>query len=641
MGQHLRHRVNFGNEPALVADRRRRPDRRQVSARWLSGTLLTGLTSGALMGIALAAALDGHRDLSSPRRVLITAPAKDLPEDKGERLVETTLPSVRNRETIELSTMSREGDREVIRTLPFGYVSMTLAALSRSSVSYPPFDAMKVLGSGDDRDEASAPEDAQIYGAKVESEMSLKVEDFSFANMKFGGQTSAEEAEAVVRAASPTLSYAPVQVASVEPFDSSRFSDDADIAVYEPGSAFRVVAENVSIAPRDTAPAPSRYAEEIIPFREAAPIAGTLGESGYGKDDIEAATRAIESVLGSERLDTGSVLRVGTQMSQDGKRIVRLSVYRGRDHVATVAKRDDDGEFEPATAPDDNEAVAEAFDETATEAPLRTEMPTIYDGIYQAALGYGLNERMCQQLVRMLSTDVDFQARVSPDDRLVVFFSMDEGKEEATDNSQVLYVEATFGGKTKRYYRFRSGGDERYDYYDQDGRSAKQFLLRTPVPNGRFTSPFGSRVHPILGYARPHWGVDWAAPTGTPILASGDGVVESAGNTSGYGRQTIIKHANGYETSYSHQSSIARGVQPGSTVRQGQVIGAVGSSGLSTGSHLHYEVIVNGQKVDPMRIKFPSGHVLQGEELETFRKERDRIDNLLKDRAEAQRVAGR
>jgi murein DD-endopeptidase MepM/ murein hydrolase activator NlpD len=128
-----------------------------------------------------------------------------------------------------------------------------------------------------------------------------------------------------------------------------------------------------------------------------------------------------------------------------------------------------------------------------------------------------------------------------------------------------------------------------------------------------------------------HWGVDWAAPRGTPIIAAGNGVVQSAGWESGYGKQTVIRHANGYETSYSHQSKIAEAVKPGARVRQGQVIGYVGSTGLSTGPHLHYEVIVNGTKVDPMRIRLPKGEELTGKQLAAFTAERERLEELLKE----------
>src|SRR5690606_5305192 len=172
--------------------------------------------------------------------------------------------------------------------------------------------------------------------------------------------------------------------------------------------------------------------------------------------------------------------------------------------------------------------------------------------------------------------------------------------------------------------------DGTVDYFDKDGRSARQFLLRSPVPTGQFRSGFGMRRHPILGYSRMHSGVDWSAPRGTPIIAAGNGTVKKAGWASGYGKQVQIQHANGYVSSYSHQSEIAKGIVPGATVRQGQVIGYVGSTGLSNGPHLHYELIVNGTKVDPMRVRLPGGKALKDEELEAFLAERDRIDALLR-----------
>ncbi|KQT44351.1 peptidase M23 [Aureimonas sp. Leaf454] len=644
----MRYKVPFkpelGNEPAIVADRRRRPDRRQVSARWLAGTLLTGLTSSALMGIALSGALDGHRNLVTPAAAATgPAPIEDVSE-KGTRVYATAVPITRSRQTIELSTMTREGDREVIRTLPFAYVSMALAARHPSNVSYPAFNALKVFSEGEAEDDgADGTEAAQIYGARVESQISLKVEPFTFDPA--GTQTFFEpneagddEIERMVHAAAPNLSDEPIQVASLEPVDPSRFSESSDAAAYEPGSAFRVIEENVSISMPDSEGI--RYQEEIIPFRETKPITGALADSGYqGVDALNAAQR-LTDLLGTKVLDSGNVIRVGAAMNGDTSRVVRLSVYRGVQHILTVAETDD-GRFEPASEPTKSAAVNEAFDESATETPRRADMPTAYDGIYQAALAYGLNERLCGQLIHMLASEVDYQSRLSPSDRLTVFYSLEEGQTAATDASEILYVEARFGNVSKRYYRFRGAKDDRSDYYDEEGRSSRQFLLRSPVPNGRFTSPFGTRRHPVLGYSRPHWGVDWAAPSGTPILAAGSGTVEEAGWTSGYGRQTLLRHANGYETSYSHQSGIAKGVVKGATVRQGQVIGYVGSTGLSTGNHLHYEVSVNGQKVDPMRIRLPSGKALDGEELEVFKRERDRIDELLKERADAAHVASR
>ena len=168
-------------------------------------------------------------------------------------------------------------------------------------------------------------------------------------------------------------------------------------------------------------------------------------------------------------------------------------------------------------------------------------------------------------------------------------------------------------------------------HFDEGGRTTRSFLLRNPIPTGRFTSGFGNRRHPILGYVRPHTGVDWAAPRGTPIIAPGDGTVDRAGWNGGYGRQTAIRYGDGYLTTFNHQSKIADGVIPGARVRQGQIIGYVGSTGQSTGNHLHYELLINGKKVDPMRVRLPSRQGLSGAALTAFLAEKKRIDNLLED----------
>jgi murein DD-endopeptidase MepM/ murein hydrolase activator NlpD len=160
-------------------------------------------------------------------------------------------------------------------------------------------------------------------------------------------------------------------------------------------------------------------------------------------------------------------------------------------------------------------------------------------------------------------------------------------------------------------------------FYDETGKSAKKFLVRKPVNNAIMRSGFGGRRHPILGYTKMHTGVDWATPYGTPIFASGNGVVEKVGWEGGYGKYVRLKHNNGYETAYGHMSAFAKGMEPGKRVRQGQVIGFVGSTGMSTGAHVHYEILVNGRFVDPMRVKLPRGRSLEGPMMANFEKERD------------------
>ena len=204
-----------------------------------------------------------------------------------------------------------------------------------------------------------------------------------------------------------------------------------------------------------------------------------------------------------------------------------------------------------------------AFDDNPPVSRRSEDLPTVYDGIYRAGLAYGMTDSMIKQLISMLASDVDFQSQLQPDRSLWKrSFRSRRIRIRPATNSEILYVAANFGGDLKKFYRFH-GEDGTTDYYDENGKSSKQFLLRKPVPNGVFRSPFGMRRHPILGYSRMHTGVDWSAPRGTPIIAAGNGVVERAGWTNGYGNQTIIRHSNGYESSYSHQNAIASGVDAG------------------------------------------------------------------------------
>jgi murein DD-endopeptidase MepM/ murein hydrolase activator NlpD len=311
----------------------------------------------------------------------------------------------------------------------------------------------------------------------------------------------------------------------------------------------------------------------------------------------------------------------------------RISIYRNSTHLVSIA-RTDTNRLVYTPAPEPIPQIEQ--DGQAPVSVPQGRLPSTYDAIYRAALAEGLDNGLAAKLVRIFAFDVDFNSTISPSDQMTVFVSLEDGQKKPTEKSEILYTSIKLGSAEYKYYRYRDAESGRIDYFDETGKSAKKFLLRQPVPNGRFTSPFGSRWHPVLKYRKMHWGVDWAAPRGTPILAAGNGVVLEAGLASGYGKHTEIQHANGYITSYSHQSRIVKGIVPGVRVRQGQVIGYVGSTGLSTGPHCHYEVIVNGTKVDPMRIRLPKGRVLKGTELASYQAERDRIDDLLSDGEDTQ-----
>ncbi|PRD40930.1 peptidase M24 [Phyllobacterium phragmitis] len=636
MKEYERHAIDPGNEPPLITDGRRGPpDRREISARWLAGTFLTGITSCMLMGVALFAALDGREQLATPPELLahdeMQGPDSDSDTSKGDRVAATTaVQKNHDRRRFDVSTMQKVGEREVIRTRPFEYVRMALAADHPGSRKYPAFNALAIFSEG--APPAQTASTGQIYGAKVESEVSLRTEDFPLATAKFDSSAdlTADEVENVVRNTGLLLTDGDMQVASLHYVDPLRFGNSESPYSLTPPLDVRITQENVSIVPRAGPDAVSNgFSEEVIPFHSDEAIADTLAKAGYDGANAADMAEALSKLMNSPRLKAGSVLRVGVESHNDEDRIVRASIYNGTTHLLTVAL-DDRDQYVPSNEPEMTPLLRTAFDGSAPPPRIRGNLPSVYDGICRAALAYGMTEAMTTQLVKMLASDVDLQATVTPTDQLEAFFSLPEDSERAGENSEILYVAATFGGTTRKFYRYQAP-DGTTDYFDENGKSAKQFLLRKPVPNGVFSSPFGMRRHPILGYLRMHPGVDWAAPRGTPIIAAGNGVVEKAGWTNGYGNQTIIRHANGYETSYNHQNAIARGITPGARVRQGQVIGFVGSTGLSTGAHLHYELIVNGTKVDPMRIRLPDNKALKGEELEAFKRERERIDRLLND----------
>jgi len=232
-------------------------------------------------------------------------------------------------------------------------------------------------------------------------------------------------------------------------------------------------------------------------------------------------------------------------------------------------------------------------------------------------------------MIRIYSYDVDFQRKVQPGDSFDVFYAGDDDNANANEKREVMFASLTIGGETKKYYRFQTPDDSVVDYYDESGKSAKKFLVRKPVNDAIMRSGFGGRRHPILGFVKMHTGVDWATAYGTPIFASGNGVLEKVGLEGGYGKYIRIKHNNGYETAYGHMSAFAKGMEIGKRVRQGQVIGFVGSTGMSTGPHVHYEILVNGRFVDPMRIKLPRGRSLDGPMMANFEKERDRLDGMM------------
>lgn len=625
----------LGNEPPLLADGRRAPDRREISLRWLSGTFLTGITSSILMGVALFAALDGRQQLALPAEASASLPEEDAyTASRGKRLLGGNVVAMpTDRKILEVSTVVQEGDKEVVRRRPFAHVKMNLAANHVTSEDYPAFDPLTIFASS----EVAPPPEARtgsIYGSNVESEVSLQTIAFPThgAAFAYAPAMTVEEVEENIRTNGSVLTDGNVQVSALYYVDPQRFSSKGEESGLDltGGLSARVVEENISVsAPEAITSRTREYADDIIPVRKPGTVTQVMMEVGYPEGKAQEISGYLQARMGQADLAPGDVLRIGVIQEGDMVLVVRASLYRRGNHQVTVAINDH-GRFVDGNEPPMMEAVSSAFSEQPPQILSGRELPNTYDGIYRAAISYGMSREMTALLVKLLASNVDLQAQLKPTDKIEAFFSVADESGLATKDSELLYVNARFGESNMRFYRFQNPDDGSVDYFDQDGKSIRQFLLRNPLPNGRMTSGFGMRSHPLLGYSRMHTGVDWAAPRGTPIIATGNGVVEKAGwDSGGYGNQTLIRHANGYISSYNHQSAIASGVRQGAKINQGQVIGYVGSTGASTGSHLHYELIVNGTKVDPMKVRLPGGTSLSGASLAAFEEERTRVDALL------------
>ena len=240
---------------------------------------------------------------------------------------------------------------------------------------------------------------------------------------------------------------------------------------------------------------------------------------------------------------------------------------------------------------------------------------TIRGSLYEAAMAQGVPVAMLTEMIKIFSYDVDFQRDIQPDDKFELMF--ERGTDKRYNDAKLIYASMTLSGEEIKLYRYADQQGE-IDYYTATGESAKKALLKTPVDGAKISSGFGMRFHPILHYSTQHKGIDFAVMTGTPVMAAGSGTIDYAGANGSYGIYVRIKHDGTHETAYGHLSHLAKGIRPGAHVSQGQIVAYSGSTGRSTGPHLHYEVLVNDAQVNPMSVKFQAGRKLAGKELTKF-----------------------
>lgn len=253
---------------------------------------------------------------------------------------------------------------------------------------------------------------------------------------------------------------------------------------------------------------------------------------------------------------------------------------------------------------------------------------TVEHSLFRAGLASGVPAAAMIRLIHLYSFNVDFQRDVRKGDKFEVLYRQykdEDGK--LLKSGDLVYASLALRGTVLKLYAYKVDGDHLFDYFDEKGNSNRRALMRTPIDGARLSSSFGYRRHPILGYNKLHTGIDFAAPTGTPIYAAGNGTIEMMGWYGGYGRYVRIRHNKTYHTAYAHMSRFKGGLSKGARVKQGQVIGYVGTTGRSTGPHLHYEILINGKHINPLTLKLPSGRKLKGKQLKKFLAWRKGIDD--------------
>jgi murein DD-endopeptidase MepM/ murein hydrolase activator NlpD len=624
--------IELGNEPPLSVDGglRRDFDRRRVSIRWLSGTILTGLCGAALMGGAVFAALDGETHFAAnperaePMRTAQNGRATARKSDRLPPVAETNSA----RHVIRVTTMTKVGEREVPRVRPFIKISSNLAlSATELSAKIPPFNPQRLLANMSDEPTPVAEETAP--GA-TNAEVSFVTRDLlgAMPRLKLAALVPMDDVLSKVREAvnytgSVPPSYA---LASINPGKLAYPSPEAPADPYA-GFEARIVPENITMMAKTAtqAVASSTANERNIVMKKGETLGAILRDLGAVPEEI----KAIAAVLGPRGRDgylkEGQKIRVLLSPVRSSQRLqpVRVTLV-GETAIEAVVALSDLGKYVAVDVQSAESQVADANDDEEEDDGIGIRL---YQSIYETALRNQVPRSVIEELIRVYSYDVDFQRKARPGDSFEVLYIGDEENPDA--KADVMFASLTVGGEPRKFYRFVTPDDGIADYYDETGKSAKKFLVRKPVPTAIMRSGFGSRRHPILGYTKMHTGVDWAAPMGTPIYASGNGAIEKAGWESGYGKYIRIKHMNGYETAYGHMTAFARGMEPGAHIRQGQVIGYVGSTGESTGAHVHFEILVNGRFVDPMRIKLPRGRVLEGTVLTGFEHERDHLDGMM------------
>jgi murein DD-endopeptidase MepM/ murein hydrolase activator NlpD len=645
--------VDLGIEPPIQPDGATQAvqDRRGISLRWLFACMLVGSCGAALLGAAILVAMRGDTSFpEQPETVTVRASSGAGTGDgarKGDKLI-ADQPVMGARQAVRAPMSQRVGAREVIRVRPFVRLASNLSLTTGTyATNIPPFNPLRLFAEGGEPAERYAEPVADMPDADVTivkrdlADIVIPAGKAQLGDTEVINQMEEERANLAAAGRQRPLPIPPQLMLSRTLSGTAQPSGD-NILGYAPttdtrfsGIEVRVVPENVTNAPK-TPIAASReplVEDKLVIAKRGENFEQVMRGAGAAPEQIRGMIQAFAGKVRIATLPDGQVLQIlyapGLRPG-DPRQIVRVAFLTNGQPDGIVAINDA-GVFVPVTLPSQDVVGPQRPQRKAANPDEEDEDDSggtgarLYESLYETGMRHEMPRPLIDELVRIFSYDLDFQQRVRGGDNLEVIFT----EEDEGERAEILSAALTIGGETRRVYRYQSPDDGLIEYFDEDGRSLKKFLLRKPIADGELRSGFGMRYHPIMRYSKMHTGVDWANRIGTPILAAGNGTVLKAGWSSGYGKHTEIQHANGYVTTYSHQSNFANGIVPGARVRQGQVIGYLGSTGLSTGPHLHYEVLVNGNFVNPMKIRVPRGRELDGAALAEFKRQRNEIQGLI------------
>lgn len=331
-----------------------------------------------------------------------------------------------------------------------------------------------------------------------------------------------------------------------------------------------------------------------------------LARAGIANNARYAIAAVLEEHMDLRRLRAGKEFTLTVRHNGLGSELQTLEVLPSVDTIVLVNRNAETGVYTARAVPNELNGQLSAGEGTITQS------------LYATAVQQGVPDAVVLRAIQAYSFNVDFQRDIQPDDGFAILYEQDFFTDGTlARNGNILHARLTLSGRDLELFRYEDA-EGLVDYYNRDGESMRRFLMRTPIDGARLSSRFGMRHHPVLGYSRMHRGVDFAAPSGTPIYAAGDGVIDFLGTNSGYGRFIRLRHNSRLSTAYAHMSRYGSGLSQGDRVQQGDIIGYVGTSGLSTGPHLHYEVLVNGAQVNPLDIDLPTGRNLDGSELAEF-----------------------